>query len=256
VRTPWSGRLFFGRTYEDAELDAALLPDGRVLCVAGAGETPFRLARDGRDVVAVDVNPEQIAYVRTRIAGAPVRDGVAERVLAAGRRLIGWRRRDLERFLALDDPQTQVGIWAALESRRFRAVLALTLRPRVLRPLHGDLAAAVPSAGEIRARLRRGFAMHANASNPYAHLWLLGEHDSEPPRPVETATARGRRVPRVRAAPKLRRVRALKHPRRSRRGGRGASPRGRRARRTAGRGRGAAQLRNTGRGRRGRARSA
>jgi hypothetical protein len=114
---------------------------------------------------------------------------VAERVLAAGRRLIGWRRRDLERFLALDDPQTQVGIWAALESRRFRAVLALTLRPRVLRPLHGDLAAAVPSAGEIRARLRRGFAMHANASNPYAHLWLLGEHDSEPPRPVETATA-------------------------------------------------------------------
>jgi S-adenosylmethionine:diacylglycerol 3-amino-3-carboxypropyl transferase len=84
VRTPWSGRLFFGRTYEDAELDAALLPDGRVLCVAGAGETPFRLARDGRDVVAVDVNPEQIAYVRTRIAGR-ARTGRRGRARARGR---------------------------------------------------------------------------------------------------------------------------------------------------------------------------
>src|SRR5439155_25165955 len=70
---PWRGRLFFGRTYEDAELDAALLPAGRTLCIAGAGETAFRLARDGREVVALDVNAEQIAYVRERVAGGPVR---------------------------------------------------------------------------------------------------------------------------------------------------------------------------------------
>jgi S-adenosylmethionine:diacylglycerol 3-amino-3-carboxypropyl transferase len=189
VRTPWRGRLFFGRTYEDAELDAALLPAGRVFCIAGAGETPFRLARDGREVVAVDVNPEQIAYVRARIAGAPPRDGVAERLLAAGRRLIGWRRGDVEEFLALEDPAAQASTWTALESRRFQAVLALTLRPRVLRPVHGDLAAAVPPAAEVRSRLRRGFARHANASNPYARLWLLGEQDPEPPRRVETTTA-------------------------------------------------------------------
>jgi SAM-dependent methyltransferase len=189
VTTPWRRRLFFGRTYEDAELDAALLPDGRVFCIAGAGETPFRLARDGREVVAVDVNPAQIAYVRARVAGAPVRDGVAERLLTAGRRLVGWPRSRVEAFLALDDPQAQVYTWAGLETRRFRTVLALALQPRLLRPVHGDVAVAVPPAAAIRARLRRGFATHANASNPYARLWLLGEQDPEPPRAIETVTA-------------------------------------------------------------------
>jgi SAM-dependent methyltransferase len=189
VRTPWRGRLFFGRTYEDAELDAALLPRGRVFCIAGAGETAFRLARDGREVVAVDVNPEQIAYVRARVAGAPVRDGVAERLLAAGRRLIGWPRPRVEAFLALDDAGAQSNAWRTLETRRFRAALAVTLRPEVLRPVHGDLAGAVPSAGEVRARLQRGFAAHANATNPYARLWLLGAKEPEPPRTIETVTS-------------------------------------------------------------------
>ena len=189
MRTPWSGRLFFGRTYEDAELDAALLPSGRVFCIAGAGETPFRLARDGREVVAVDVNPEQIAYVRARLAGAPVRDGVAERLLAAGRRIVGWRRSRVEAFLALDDPEAQVDMWSTVATRRFRTVLALALQPRVLRPVHGELAAAVPSAATIRARLERGFATHPNATNPYARLWLVGDKTPEQPCPVETVTA-------------------------------------------------------------------
>lgn len=189
MRTPWRERLFFGRTYEDAELDAALLPQGRIFCIAGAGETPFRLARDGREVVAVDVNPEQIAYVRARLAGAPVRDGIAERLLAAGRRLIGWPRPRVEAFLALDDVGAQPSAWRTLETRRFRAALAVTLRPEVLRPVHGDLAVAVPPAGEVRARLLRGFAAHPNATNPYARLWLLGAKDPEPPRTIETVTS-------------------------------------------------------------------
>jgi S-adenosylmethionine:diacylglycerol 3-amino-3-carboxypropyl transferase len=54
-------RLVFGRMYEDAAIELAALPAGRVLAIASAGDVAFALAREGRDVTAVDFNPAQVA---------------------------------------------------------------------------------------------------------------------------------------------------------------------------------------------------
>src|SRR5450755_3259291 len=62
-------RLVFGRMYEDAAIESQVLPPGRVLCIASAGDTALALAGDGRQVVAVDLNHAQISYVRSRLDG-------------------------------------------------------------------------------------------------------------------------------------------------------------------------------------------
>jgi len=111
-------KLLFGRMYEDAaiELDA-FRPGGRVVCVASAGCTAMRLA-PSHDVVAVDVNPVQLAYARHRCAGAPSARGAAARFMALARTfapLAGWRRSRVRAFLDLEDPAEQTAYW-----RRFR----------------------------------------------------------------------------------------------------------------------------------------
>ncbi|TMB98159.1 MAG: DUF3419 family protein [Chloroflexi bacterium] len=100
-------RLLFGRMYEDPDVEVRSLPNGRVLAIASAGDVAFALAASGREVVAVDVNPAQVEYVRARMAGAPARTGRADRYLAlAGRALpaMGLTRRRLEHFFEIDDP--------------------------------------------------------------------------------------------------------------------------------------------------------
>ena len=183
-----SGRLNFGRMFEDAEIELGVFaPGARVFCVASAGCTAFALAEHGCDVTAVDVNPAQTAYVRARLAGAPSRPGLADKMLARFRRL--GSSDTLRAFCELDDPHEQVAFWdERLDSARFRLAFAAALRPAAL-------AAALPPRLDVlvRGRLRRGFAAYRNRSNPYLRGLLLGELPPPPPRGlavrVETADA-------------------------------------------------------------------
>jgi S-adenosylmethionine:diacylglycerol 3-amino-3-carboxypropyl transferase len=124
--------------YEDSALELTLFEPGRrVFCIASAGCTALALAARGDDVTAVDLNPAQVTYVDARAKGGPLREGQAEQGFRRLRRLagtVGWSRPTLERFCALDDPDDQLRFWRdRLDSRRFRAALAVLLRPLVLR---------------------------------------------------------------------------------------------------------------------------
>ena len=117
-------RVLFGRMYEDPAIErAAFAPGGRVFCIASAGCTAMHLA-PYHEVVAVDINPAQLAYATQRIAGAPMVRGTAEHVMRLGRVLLalaGWKLSTLRAFLDLDDPATQHQFWKAhLDTRRFR----------------------------------------------------------------------------------------------------------------------------------------
>jgi S-adenosylmethionine:diacylglycerol 3-amino-3-carboxypropyl transferase len=191
MRSRWaSGRLNFGRMFEDAEIELGLFdPGARVFCVASAGCTAFALAEHGCDVTAVDVNPAQTAYVRARLDGAPARPGLADELLARFRRL--GSRDALRAFCELEDPEEQVAFWdERIDSTRFRLGFAAALRPPAL-------AARLPPRLDVlvRGRLRRGFATHPNRGNPYVRGLLLGELPPPPARGlsvrVETADAAG-----------------------------------------------------------------
>ena len=57
-------KLLFGCMYEDAEIELrAFQPGGRIFCIASAGCTAMKLAAH-HTVVAVDINPVQVAYVQ------------------------------------------------------------------------------------------------------------------------------------------------------------------------------------------------
>ena len=172
--------------YEDSSLELAVFePGGRVFCIASAGCTALALAARGDDVTAVDLNPAQVAYVDARAKGAPVREGRAEQGFRRLRRLgalVGWSRPTLERFCALDDPADQLRFWRdRLDTRRFRAALAVLLRPLVLRRAFAQpFIEVLPSRFDriLHARLERGFARHANRRNPYAAQLLLGRRQA------------------------------------------------------------------------------
>ena len=69
--------ITFTRAWEDDRLDAELLavaPGTRVLVVAAAGDAALALAADGADVVAVDLNPEQLRLTALKLAAARVLD--------------------------------------------------------------------------------------------------------------------------------------------------------------------------------------
>ena len=166
-------RLLFGRMYEDPEVEARCLPPGRVLTIASAGDMSFALAASGREVVAVDVNPAQVEYVRGRMAGSPWRAGQADRYLALATSALpamGLTRRRLQRFFELDDPAIQVDAWRKLAGRRFRAAMAFAFGPALRLAYRGDLARALPPrfAAELSSRLERGFGIHSNRRNPLA----------------------------------------------------------------------------------------
>ena len=78
-------KLLFGCMYEDAEIELrAFQPGGRIFCIASAGCTAMKLAAR-HTVVAVDINPVQVAYVQ-RASRRRVRSA--------------WQRRTHSRFCA------------------------------------------------------------------------------------------------------------------------------------------------------------
>jgi S-adenosylmethionine:diacylglycerol 3-amino-3-carboxypropyl transferase len=183
--------------YEDVAVELkAFPPGGRVFCIASAGSTAFTLAARGDRVTAVDLNPAQVDYVRGRMRGGPASDGVVERRHRRLRRLgpvLGWKRRDVERFCSFGDPDEQARFWRSrLDTRRFRVLLRTLLSPFTLRlAFDRELLDEVPSRLDqaIRRRLARGFATHPNRDNPYVRWFFLGEAAPVEPAPVKLVRA-------------------------------------------------------------------
>jgi S-adenosylmethionine:diacylglycerol 3-amino-3-carboxypropyl transferase len=173
--------------YEDAEIElGAFEPGGRIFCIASAGCTSMRLAAH-HTVVAVDINPVQLAYVQRRLGGGSVQRGSAERILDFARTLApiaGWNRRTLRAFLDLDDPEQQIPYWRRhLDTWRFRVAFAFLFSRLMLRTVYSAafLDCLPPNFGMVlRARMERCFALHPNRTNPYARALLLGEMRSSP----------------------------------------------------------------------------
>ncbi|MGH2897536.1 MAG: DUF3419 family protein, partial [Solirubrobacteraceae bacterium] len=132
--TPWErgrfdarrgpSKVLFGRMYEDAAVECNSFRRGsRVFCIASAGCTAMQLAAADHDVVAIDINRDQLTYAADRLAGRPAIRGTAERVMAMARTfapLVGWTRARLRRFLELDDVEAQVAMWQTLDTWRLR----------------------------------------------------------------------------------------------------------------------------------------
>jgi len=183
-------RVLFGRMYEDPAVErAAFRPGGRVFCIASAGCTAMHLA-PYHEVVAVDINPVQLAYAKQRIAGAPMVRGTAEHIMRVGRALLplaGWSLATLHAFLDLDDPAAQETYWKThLDTRRFRAGLDTLLSVTALRSAYAPgLLASLPGhfGAVMRARMERCFRTHPNRRNPYARALLVGELSAELPSP-------------------------------------------------------------------------
>ena len=187
-----SRKLLFGCMYEDTEIEfRAFQPNGRIFCIASAGCTAMKLAVS-HTVVAVDINPVQVAYVQERLSGAAIQRGSAERILGFARALgplAGWHRRRVRAFLDLDDPEEQILYWRRhLDTSRFRAAFSFLFSRIVLRSVYSAACLNVlsPNFGTIlRARMERCFALHPNRRNPYAYALLLGEM----PAPQDAAEA-------------------------------------------------------------------
>ena len=133
-------RLLFGHMYNPAIQDRAFTPGARVFCIASAGDTALALA-ERHPVVAVDINPVQLAYARSRLGGGgtnrhrravAVRGSVAPPTcrVASG---------DRGGVLALDSTETQLAFWHAhLDTRRFRAGVDLLLSLTGLRQIYAS----------------------------------------------------------------------------------------------------------------------
>jgi S-adenosylmethionine:diacylglycerol 3-amino-3-carboxypropyl transferase len=180
-------RLLFGCMYEDAQIELrAFQPGGRIFCIASAGCTALKLAAH-HTVIAVDINPVQLAYVQQRLGGRAAQRGSAERILAFARTLgplAGWDRQRIQTFLDLDDPPQQIVYWRRhLDTRRFRAAFSFLFSRLVLRSVYSAafLNGLPPNFGTVlRSRMERCFAVHPNCCNPYAHALLLGHMPPTP----------------------------------------------------------------------------
>jgi S-adenosylmethionine:diacylglycerol 3-amino-3-carboxypropyl transferase len=183
-------QVLFGRMYEDAavELDA-FRPGGRVCCIASAGCTAMKLAPH-HDVVAVDINPIQLAYAERRFDGDPGVRGRVERVMDFVRffgPLAGWWPSRVRAFVELDDPAEQMAYWQRhLNTWRFRTALDLLFTMTALRAVYAPrLLDFLPKrlGAVMRRRMERCFAHHPNRTNPYVRSLLLGELSSDPAPP-------------------------------------------------------------------------
>ena len=206
--TPWRAGPFrlrpnqvtFGQTYEDCAIElSAFKPQSRVFSIAGAGCTPRALAAAGHRVTAVDIDSRQLCYAESRASGNPWHMGAVEHLLALGRRmarLAGWNRNRLREFLNFSQGAQQVDYWNThLETHTLRVAIDNSLSPRILGLCYaGPLVDSLPRdfGRRIRERLRRGWAIHPNRSNPYAASLLLGAPpvESGPPAyPIRFALA-------------------------------------------------------------------
>jgi S-adenosylmethionine:diacylglycerol 3-amino-3-carboxypropyl transferase len=167
--------------YEDNLIErSAFRGRGKVFCIASAGCTALALCEE-HEVVACDINPAQIEYVKRRLAGGARELGTADKVMRLLHGLMpmaGFTRTKLEVFLALDSPDAQVSFFRnELDTWRFRVGLALLLSPSALRAVYSPaLLSSLPTgfAAVLRKRMERCFALHSNRSNPYARALLLG----------------------------------------------------------------------------------
>ena len=175
-------KLLFGCMHEDVEIERSVFARGwRIFCIASAGSTAMALSAE-HEVVGVDINPVQIAYVERRLAGGPVERGSAERVLAFVRRfapLAGWTKERLHKFLALEQPDEQIAYWRAhFDTHFFRAGFDLLFSATTLRAFYArSLIDSLPAnfGAVMRQRMERCFGRHSNRRNPYARMLLLGE---------------------------------------------------------------------------------
>jgi S-adenosylmethionine:diacylglycerol 3-amino-3-carboxypropyl transferase len=175
-------KLLFGCMHEDVEIERSVFAQGsRVFCIASAGSTAMALSAE-HEVVAVDINPMQIAYVERRLAGGAVERGSAERVLAFARKfalLAGWTKERLQEFLALEQPDEQIAYWRThLDTHVLRAGFDLLFSAPTLRVFYTrSLIESLPTdfGAVMRRRMERCFGRHSNRRNPYARMLLLGE---------------------------------------------------------------------------------
>ncbi len=185
------------------------------------------LARD-REVVAVDLNPAQLAYAARRIAGTPMVRGTAEHVMRVGRALLplaGWRASTLRTFLDLDDPAMQYDFWKAhLDTRRFRVGLDTLLSVASLRTVYAPrlLGGTPPSLRGGHARAHGALLRPSSEPDESLGPGVLRRRCDERTAPPEAKSnqaraSRRRRVPRAGTAAKLRCLHAFQHPRRRRR---------------------------------------
>jgi len=183
-------QVLFGRMYEDPSIElGAFRPGSRVFCIASAGCTAMKLAPH-HEVVAVDINPVQLAYAERRFDGDPGVRGRAERIMDFMRffgPLAGWWPSRVRSFVDLDDPAEQMDYWQReLNTWRFRtsidAFFSVTALRSVYAPRFLDL---LPKrlGSVMRGRMERCFERHPNRTNLYARSLLLGELSSEPPPP-------------------------------------------------------------------------
>lgn len=181
-------QVLFGRMYEDTTVElAAFKPGGRVLCIASAGCHAMRLAAAKHEVVAVDINPVQLAYAERRFAGGPGVRGRAEKVMDFGRffaPLVGWWPSRVRAFLALEDVAAQRAYWAKhLDTWRFRVALALAFSFTALRAVYAPrfLDFLPRRLGRVfHDRIERCVTTHPNRTNPFARMLLEGTFPDEP----------------------------------------------------------------------------
>jgi hypothetical protein len=182
--------VLFGRMYEDASIELdAFQPGSRIFCIASAGCTAMKLAPH-HQVVAVDINPVQLAYAERRFDGDPGFRGRAEHVMDFARffgPLAGWWPSRVRAFLELDDPVEQMEHWKRqLNTWRFRTALDVLFSLMALRSVYAPrLLDFLPKrlGAVMRGRMERCFERHPNRSNPYARSLLLGELSPDPPPP-------------------------------------------------------------------------
>jgi S-adenosylmethionine:diacylglycerol 3-amino-3-carboxypropyl transferase len=158
-----------------------------VLCIASGGCTAMALAPH-HEVVAIDINPVQLAYAGSRFAGGRGIRGAAERLMDVGRSfapLVGWRPSRLRTFLEFGDTTEQTTYWRQhLDTGRFRTAMDGLLSLTALRAIYAAplLDCLPPRLGAVmRARMTRCFALHPNRENPYARALLLGDLPDAPP---------------------------------------------------------------------------
>lgn len=183
-------QVLFGRMYEDASIELeAFKPGARVMCIASAGCTAMKLAPH-HQVVAVDINPVQLAYAQRRIDGDPGFRGRAERIMDFLRffaPLAGWWPSKVRAFVDFDDLEAQMSYWQdELDTWRFRKGIDLLFSVTALRAAYSPrLLDFLPKrlGAVMRGRMERCFARHPNRSNPFARALLLGELTPAPPPP-------------------------------------------------------------------------
>ena len=142
------------------------------------------------EVVAVDINPAQLAYAAQRIAGAPMVRGTAEHVMHVGRALLplaGWRRRRCERssISTIRRRSTTSGRRTSTRGASAPDWIRCCRSRRCVRSYAPRLLASLPHrfGAVMRARMERCFGRHPNRTNPWVRALLAGELTSESPPP-------------------------------------------------------------------------